>query len=125
MLADRRQSIPNGQHGECTQCPSRKVRGLTVVEGLARITEQHCGNCQQTANGDAEAVKLSRSKHTKSKQEDHSLKNSPASNSYNVERVSTAIPLCGETTRQSEARHTGVLQFSARVHEPDSLLREC
>ena len=60
---------------------------LTVVEGLARIAEKHSADCQEAANGDTEPVELSRGNHTKSKQEDHRLENSPTSNRYSVVTV--------------------------------------
>ena len=56
----------------------RKSQGLTIVEGLRSITEEHSSDCQQTAGGDAESMELSESKSTKSEQENYSLKDSPA-----------------------------------------------
>lgn len=56
----------------------RHSQGLTIVEGLRSIAEEHSSDCQQTAGGDAESMKLPESKSTKSEQENYSLKDSPA-----------------------------------------------
>lgn len=53
-------------------------RSLTVVEGLGSITEEDSGDCQQAANGNAEAVELSSGQSPKGEQQNDSLEDSPA-----------------------------------------------
>lgn len=63
----------------CTEVSSRVEQGLTVVESVGCVTKEHSSDCQQAADGDAEAVKLPQGNSPNGKQKDHSLQDSPAS----------------------------------------------
>lgn len=46
------------QNCKVDQSVLRNSQGLTIVEGLRSITEEHSSDCQQTAGGDPESMEL-------------------------------------------------------------------